>query len=189
MNRAVRTTLAALTCGLAVTTVVFAQGTTSARAVVHDASGAQIGLATLEQTDAGVRLVLDVTSLAPGRHGVHIHSNGSCADSTNDQGQVVAFGGAGGHFDPNETGHHGGPATHSHDGHAGDMPNIEVGADGTGTLTVTTDKVTLEEGALSIIGRSIVIHANEDNYTDEPALGGSGPRVACGVIEAAAGSN
>jgi len=30
-----------------------------------------------------------------------------------------------------------------------------------------------------------MIHAGGDNYTDEPALGGGGARVACGVINAA----
>ena len=34
----------------------------------------------------------------------------------------------------------------------------------------------------NIVGRAIVIHANEDNYTDTPPLGGSGPRIACGEI-------
>jgi Cu-Zn family superoxide dismutase len=33
-------------------------------------------------------------------------------------------------------------------------------------------------------GRSLIIHAGEDNYSDQPAsLGGGGIRIACGVIE------
>jgi superoxide dismutase, Cu-Zn family len=33
-------------------------------------------------------------------------------------------------------------------------------------------------------GRSLIIHANPDNYSDQPEpLGGSGARIACGVIE------
>ena len=35
-----------------------------------------------------------------------------------------------------------------------------------------------------IKGRSLMIHAGGDNYSDDPKpLGGGGARVACGVIE------
>ena len=33
-------------------------------------------------------------------------------------------------------------------------------------------------------GKSVVIHAGGDNYSDQPQpLGGGGARIACGVIE------
>jgi Cu-Zn family superoxide dismutase len=35
-----------------------------------------------------------------------------------------------------------------------------------------------------LLGRSLMIHAEGDNYSDAPKpLGGGGARVACGVIE------
>jgi Cu-Zn family superoxide dismutase len=70
----------------------------------------------------------------------------------------------------------------------GDIPNLRVGADGSGTLQARTTRVTLSEGPLSLFdadGSAIIIHANPDKgITGEPKSGVSGgPRVACGVIE------
>ena len=182
----------ALILGLATATALLSQLDVSAQdaaparaaAVIVDPTGVPIGTAAFSDTGGGTAIMVAVSGLTPGLHGVHLHTNGSCGDSTNDQGQTVVFGGAGSHFDPHESKRHGGPETHSEEGHAGDLPNIAIGEDGRGILQLTTDKVTVSAGELSIAGRSIVIHANEDNYTDEPALGGSGPRVACGVIQA-----
>jgi Cu-Zn family superoxide dismutase len=69
----------------------------------------------------------------------------------------------------------------------GDIPNLEVGANGTGTLTGVTTRITLSPGPLSIFdddGTAVIIHGNEDQgITGAPKSGVSGgPRVACGVI-------
>jgi Cu-Zn family superoxide dismutase len=69
----------------------------------------------------------------------------------------------------------------------GDIPNLEVGADGTGKLVATTTRVTLSAGPLSILdadGTAVIVHGNEDQgITGAPKSGVSGgPRVACGVI-------
>ena len=69
----------------------------------------------------------------------------------------------------------------------GDIPNLEVGADGKGTMKVTTSRVTLSDGPLSLFdadGTAIIIHGNPDQgITGEPKSGVSGgPRVACGVV-------
>jgi Cu-Zn family superoxide dismutase len=85
---------------------------------------------------------------------------------------------AGGHFDPHGTGLHKGPE--SADGHEGDLPALNVAADGTANMAVTAPHVKLA----NVKGRSLMIHAGGDNYADEPApLGGSGARMACGMID------
>jgi Copper/zinc superoxide dismutase (SODC) len=39
-----------------------------------------------------------------------------------------------------------------------------------------------EHGSPDVKGRSVMIHAGGDNYSDQPApLGGGGARIACGV--------
>jgi Cu-Zn family superoxide dismutase len=43
--------------------------------------------------------------------------------------------------------------------------------------------LTLAAGPLSIVGHSLVVHRDRDDYTSQPA-GNAGPRVACGVITA-----
>jgi Cu/Zn superoxide dismutase len=110
-------------------------------------------------------------------HGLHIHSGGSCASTTQD-GKVVPAGAAGPHYDPAGTNSHKGPEG---TGHAGDLPNVRILNDGTGIMEARTSRFTLGE----LVGKTVVLHANPDNYTDTPANGGSGARIGCGVIEAA----
>jgi Cu-Zn family superoxide dismutase len=59
------------------------------------------------------------------------------------------------------------------------MPNLSANAQGEAKLNVAVKGVTLKE----IIGRSVVVHADPDDYKSQPA-GNSGKRVACGVIAA-----
>jgi Cu-Zn family superoxide dismutase len=68
--------------------------------------------------------------------------------------------------------------------HAGDLGNIIAQADGTATLQVTvpSSQISLSQGAGdSIIGKSVIVHADPDDLTSQPA-GNSGKRLACGVI-------
>jgi Cu-Zn family superoxide dismutase len=89
---------------------------------------------------------------------------------------------AGAHFNP--YGKHHGLA--NPDGpHAGDFPNLKVGANGTGSLATSDSLVTLKEGLNSLFragGTSLIIHVDPDDEKTDPA-GNSGARVACGVIE------
>lgn len=129
-----------------------------------------------EGTGKIVEITVSVSGLKPGLHGVHLHAVGKCE---------APFTSAGGHFDP-------GPASNTdpdanHPFHMGDVPNIQVGADGKGTLKAVTTRVTVSPGPLSIFdddGTAIIIHGNEDKgVTGEPKSGVSGgPRIACGVI-------
>jgi Cu-Zn family superoxide dismutase len=138
------------------------------------------GTMTLTERKQGtgtvVDITLDVKGLKPGRHGVHLHAVGKCEPD---------FTAAGGHFDP-------GPASNTdpdanHPFHMGDIPNLEVGANGTGKMQAVTTRITLSPGPLSIFdedGTAVIVHGNEDQgITGAPKSGVSGgPRVACGVI-------
>ena len=104
----------------------------------------------------------------------------------------VAFGAAGGHFNPHGA-PHGEHARGAHaDHHAGDLPNLAVNDDGQGRLNTASAHFTLvHEVAAPLFddnGSAIVIHANQDDYitqTGPLGPGQSGPRIACGVIEQA----
>lgn len=64
--------------------------------------------------------------------------------------------------------------------HAGDLPNLVVGADGRGTIRLTVPQGSLS-GLLDADGAALVIHAKADDYRTDPS-GNSGGRIACGVI-------
>jgi superoxide dismutase, Cu-Zn family len=150
-------------------------------APIFNLAGKQVGDARfVGQDGGGTQIVIHVSGLPPGIHGFHVHENGSCNATTDAQGNTVPFGGAGAHFDPAHTGHHLGPAG---GGHAGDLPVLTVDAAGNGGLSYYAANLQTS-GPDSIVGRALIIHANPDNYTDTPPLGGSGARIACGQIGA-----
>ncbi len=144
----------------------------TATAELRNAQGQPVGTATLTDVGGGVRVIVEARNLPPGDKGVHIHEVGRCEPP---------FTTAGGHFNPGKRQHGlqnpAGP-------HAGDLPNITIGTDGTGRLETVTDRVTLGGGATSLFdadGSAIVIHAAPDDHRSDPA-GNSGARIACGVI-------
>ena len=150
-------------------------------AYIVDTTGKEVGRATFVGVDTGGVLVrIDTVGLTPGKHGLHVHENGSCNALRDTEGKSTPFGAAGGHFDPAETKSHKGPTGM---GHAGDLPNLVATDAGHARTTFYTDRLSVKEGAPNnIVGRAIVVHANEDNYTDVPENGGSGGRVECGEI-------
>lgn len=146
----------------------------SAHADIMNGQGQKIGTATLQQTGGGVQIDVSISQLAPGTHGIHIHSVGKC--------EGPAFASAGGHFNPGMKKH----GKDSPDGpHAGDLANLEAGADGAGKASFTNSGVTLGDGPTSLFhegGTALVIHEKADDYKTDPA-GNSGARIACGVIQ------
>ena len=150
-----------------------AQNATTLVAKLSPSSGSQVtGTVTFASDAGGTKLVVDLSGLKPGKHGLHIHEKGDCSapDASS----------AGAHFNPMHS-HHGGPMTAER--HAGDFGNIE--ADSSGKVHVElTDKNLKLTGADSIVGKSVVVHEKEDDLKTDPS-GNSGARVACGVIEAA----
>jgi Cu-Zn family superoxide dismutase len=132
-----------------------------------------IGEVTFEQQGDKVHVLANVQGLKAGtEHGFHIHEAGDCSapDASS----------AKGHFNPGGKAH-GNPAASDH--HAGDLPALKAGKDGRAKLDTTIGGVTVGSGPNSIVGRAVVIHADPDDYTSQPA-GNSGARIACGVIRA-----
>jgi Cu-Zn family superoxide dismutase len=150
-------------------------GMSFALARIVDAEGDTVGAAALTQhEDEGVRIFVWAKDLAPGKHGIHIHSVGNCDPA----GGFVA---AGSHFNP-EAKLHG--LSNPAGPHAGDSPNLRVRPVGLGILRATNERVSLGEGPTSLFdadGSAMVIHAGEDDQTTDPT-GNSGPRIGCGVI-------
>jgi Cu-Zn family superoxide dismutase len=144
-----------------------------AAAALEPRSGSQVA-GTAEFADAGggeLKVTIRVANATPGKHGVHLHETGDCA--------APDAASAGKHFNPTNMSH-GGPEGGPH--HSGDLGNIDVGADGTGTLTLTTKDLTLADGPNGVVGRAVIVHEKIDDLTSQPA-GNSGPRVSCGVVK------
>ena len=143
-------------------------------AAIHPTKGnTAAGVVRFTPVPTGVRIVADITGLTPGgKHAIHIHEFG---DVSAEDGSA-----AGGHYNPG--GHtHGGPETEHH--HAGDLGNLTADAAGNAHYELVVKDLTLCCGKTPVIGRSIIIHAKEDDLASQPA-GNAGPRIAQGVIGA-----
>jgi Cu-Zn family superoxide dismutase len=146
-------------------------GAASATAVLEPTEGNVVsGSVTFTEIDGKVRVHAEISGLTPGKHGFHVHEVGDCSDPAGKS--------AGGHFNP-EGMDHGGP--HDAIRHVGDLGNLEADQNGEAVLD-THDALVSLEGPRSIIGRSVIVHADADDLTSQPT-GAAGARVACGVIE------
>ena len=164
-------------------------------AQLKNASGATVATADFAFSSGYATVTVKTTSggqLAPGFHGLHIHSVGKCEASSvaPTGGEPGDFNSAGAHFQA--PGHSGHPAS-------GDLTSLQVREDGTAELVTTTDAFT-EEDLLAGAKTSIIIHEKADNFANIPAeryqqtngtpppdqttlaTGDAGKRVACGVI-------
>lgn len=98
-----------------------------------------------------------------GVFGFHIHEGADCTGTADDP-----FRDTGGHFNPGGCPH---PA------HAGDLPPL-FGNNGYAFMTVYTERFSVRD----VIGRTVIIHANPDDFTTQPS-GNSGQKIACGQIK------
>lgn len=98
-----------------------------------------------------------------GPHGFHIHQFGNCeiGDPNN------PFLAAGGHWNPDNQ---------PHGNHAGDFP-VLFSNHGVAVMGFFTDRFRPRD----VIGRSVLIHENPDDYRTQPS-GNSGEKIACGAI-------
>ena len=128
------------------------------------------GSVTFEEIDGTVRIAAQLSGLAPGKHGFHIHTTGDCSAPNGTS--------AGGHFNPGDT-EHGPPDSPTH--HTGDLGNIEADANGNVDFEMTVNFISLSEGPNSVADRAVIIHAAADDF-GQPT-GNAGARLACGVIE------
>lgn len=131
------------------------------------------GDASFIETEEGLEIIVTMARLTPGQHGIHVHENGDCSGPNAE--------GAGDHFNPGDS-RHGAPTDDPSERHAGDLGNISADSTGDAELTLTMPDLALE-GTRGVVGRAIIVHADQDDFTSQPS-GESGDPVSCGVIEA-----
>jgi superoxide dismutase, Cu-Zn family len=144
----------------------------TARAELKDASGNVVGEAVLEQRGDDVLITTNFTGIPSGTHAFHVHEVGKCEPP---------FESAGGHFNPTGKQH---GKDNPQGAHAGDLPNIQVPANGRVKVEATAKGVSLgaaQNGLLDADGSALVVHEGADDYKSDPA-GNAGKRIACGVI-------
>lgn len=124
------------------------------------------------EAGVGVRIRARVEALGPGLHGFHIHERGDCsaADASS----------AGGHYNPHDT-PHGSPLGAAGTRHVGDLGNLTADSSTGEAVYERVDPLLTLTGPHTIVGRSVIVHAGEDDLTTQPT-GGAGARIACGVI-------
>jgi Cu-Zn family superoxide dismutase len=145
-----------------------------------------------EDTEGKLHVHGELSGLPPGIHAFHVHTSSDprkCCDSL------------GSHYNPFNKPHGGRVLTDSYGypikdskgneiinqtRHFGDFGNIEVKSDGTAKFSFV-DTVAKISGPHSIIGRSVVIHADPDDlgkggYPDSLTTGHAGSRIAWGSI-------
>jgi len=118
-----------------------------------------------------MKLEISIPAKAGKNVAVHIHEHGDCGDN----GKMTH-----GHWNPTNA-QHGKWGSASF--HSGDIGNVKLDKKGKGTLTLETDLWTLGgEANKNILGRAIIVHGGEDDYTTQPT-GNAGSRIGCGVIK------
>ena len=143
-----------------------------AHAVLEPRSGSSVkGKAEWVEDGNLVTFTLMLSNASPGKHAVHIHVNPDCSDA-----------------EANSAGDHWNPTKEAHGQldiapfHLGDIGNIDVGPNGSGTLKLSTPRWSVDSGKeTDVLRHSIVVHASVDDLQSQPS-GNSGSRIACGVI-------
>ena len=119
----------------------------------------------------GLYIEATFTQLPKGKHGFHIHKAGDLRG----EGCKLACD----HYHKGPPQEHGGPPGWKGQRHTGDLGNVEE----EGKYTYTLHDVSVDD----ILGRSVIIHADEDDYglggyDDSLTTGHAGARIACAVI-------
>lgn len=137
-----------------------------------NAAGQTIGSVRAWQTAGGVTFRIDASGLPHGVHGIHVHAVGRC--------DPPDFASAGSHWNPAGRKH---GVNNPAGPHAGDLPNVEVAANGVLGATVVVSGASMAS-LLDADGAALVIHAAADDNMTDPS-GNSGARIACAVISGA----
>jgi superoxide dismutase, Cu-Zn family len=149
-----------------------AAGTAKATANIESKSGSKVtGKAEFtEMPSGGTKVEVWIENATPGSHGLHLHEKGDCSapDATS----------AGGHFNAAGSPH---AAPTDAKRHNGDLGNIEIGQDGKGHLSITSDQLTVGPGPNSVKGKAVVFHEKTDDLKTQPT-GNAGARFGCGVV-------
>ena len=143
---------------------------TISEAVAVIDSGKIKGTVVFTQKEDNIRIKIEIKGLSKNHlHGFHIHESGDLREGCK---SCCA------HYNPDKTEHGG-----LDNGHKGDLGNIKTDEEGNCLMSIKTDKFNIDE----ILGRSIIIHQDEDdcglgNFEDSKTTGHSGSRIACSVI-------
>ena len=119
-------------------------------------------------------IIVRIKGLPEGKHGFHIHKAGDLRNSCSSLCD---------HYNPKNKKH---GDINDKERHVGDLGNIKADKNGNCSITLK-DKLIKLRGKYNIIGRSIVIHEDEDdlgrgNHKYSLTTGNSGKRIGCGVI-------
>ncbi len=133
------------------------------------------GEITFIEENGEVKMKAVFSGLEAGSHAIHLHENSDCSS---DDGKS-----AGGHWNPTDQPHGKWDAEGGY--HKGDIGNFMADADGKAMVEFATDEWCMgcDEANKNIIGRSVIVHKGQDDFTSQPS-GAAGARVGCaGIIE------
>lgn len=139
-------------------------------AAIKAPDGRQVATATFDFANGYATITVKTDTpgiLAPGIHGMHVHSIGKCEPNS-----VAPSGGPPGNF--LSAGDHYQAPGHTGKPESGDLSTLQVRQDGSAYLVTTTDAFTRDD-LLGGSNTAIMIHGAEDT---DMAM----ERVACGVI-------
>lgn len=130
--------------------------------------GKPLGYVLADDTIYGVLFTPHLSHLPTGIHGFHIHQCSSCAHQGENAGDHLGMQGIGVHNGP-----------YKGNSHLGDLPVLIVNARGKTELPVLAPRLKLD----NIKGRTLMVDAGGDNYSDVPKVNGGGLyRIACGEV-------
>ena len=142
-------------------------------AKIEAKSGSTVsGTVTFIEKDGIVIMKAALAGLSEGNHAIHIHAIGDCSAPDGKS--------AGGHWNPTNENH---GKWMEAPFHIGDIGNLVVGADGTGTIERETNLWSIggKEANKNVVGHAIIIHEGPDDFSSQPS-GAAGPRIGCGEI-------
>jgi Cu-Zn family superoxide dismutase len=148
-------------------------GEKKAVAKIEAKSGSSVsGTVTFIEKDGIVIMKAALSGLSQGNHAIHIHAIGDCSAPDGKS--------AGGHWNPTNENH---GKWMEAPFHIGDIGNLVVGADGTGTIERETNLWSIggKEANKNVVGHAIIIHEGPDDFSSQPS-GAAGPRIGCGEI-------
>lgn len=148
-------------------------GVHEAVAIVTPVGGSSVrGIVLFSDVEGGVRVVAEIEGLdADALHAFHIHALGDARAS-----DAMS---AGDHYDPLGTAHHdreNAPRPH----HAGDLGNLQTDGLGRARYDRVIGGISVAQREAPIVGRSVIIHAKVDQFTQP--TGGAGARIGIGII-------
>lgn len=151
-----------------------AQPTRAVETSLRNSRGQMVGSAIATRQGNALRVTLTVRGVAPGIYAAHLHQTGRC--------DAPGFASAGPHWNPTERQH---GRLNPQGPHLGDLPNLEVRANGTGRIDfdvpVPAGSAAGANPLADADGTALVIHAAADDERTDPS-GNSGDRIACGVL-------